>query len=330
MSQSMVASTVPDEEGEKAPKHHGVHDARVGLGERARLSEHVLNHQRQALGNSVEAEAPDRPGGCAGSAPGAVGEDGDGHQTAHVQRDPGPHGNVPERVAEGYARGHAVTHDNMGSRRRQEVGTGQDRPRRRSRGRLRPKRPARGSSARSAASTRRSTASVSSSTSNACSSARRRRPAVPAGRRSPPGPRGVGGSRRAAPPFRPSSELRPRVRGSPSPRPSGRSGSRRCRCTANFSSAMRPGAPERSALLTTKMSAASMRPAFMVCTASPDSGTSTYDRGVRQLHDLKLSLPHPDRLEENPRMTGGGHEADDVPASPWPIRPRILGWPCCE
>ena len=49
-------------------------------------------------------------------------------------------------------------------------------------------------------------------------------------------------------------------------------------------------APGRSALLTTKRSAISMRPAFMACMASPPSGTTGDDYGVSEAHDVELGL----------------------------------------
>ena len=57
-------------------------------------------------------------------------------------------------------------------------------------------------------------------------------------------------------------------------------------------------APGRSALLTTKRSAISIRPAFMACIASPPSGDEGHDDGVGEAHDVELSLADAHRLDD--------------------------------
>ena len=67
-----------------------------------------------------------------------------------------------------------------------------------------------------------------------------------------------------------------------------------------LSSVRSRGAPSRSALLTTRRSAASSRPAFIVWMPSPDSGTSTTTVVSASLDDVELGLPHAHRLDEDP------------------------------
>src|SRR5207247_3493444 len=94
------------EQGEEAPEHDRVHDARIGLRQRSHLPERVGGDEPDALGDPVEpvlrqALPPERH-----SLPEAVDEKRDRDRAADVQRDLSPARDVPERIAEWNGRGH--------------------------------------------------------------------------------------------------------------------------------------------------------------------------------------------------------------------------------
>ena len=64
-------------------------------------------------------------------------------------------------------------------------------------------------------------------------------------------------------------------------------------------------APSRSALLITNKSPISIRPAFIACTVSPDSGHQHDHRGVGGLRHFEFALPHTHGLDQNAREARG-------------------------
>ena len=64
-------------------------------------------------------------------------------------------------------------------------------------------------------------------------------------------------------------------------------------------------APSRSALLTTKMSAISMMPAFSAWTSSPAPGHNRHDRHVGRAHDVDFVLADADGLDQHDVLAGG-------------------------
>ena len=88
-------------------------------------------------------------------------------------------------------------------------------------------------------------------------------------------------------------------------------------------------APSRSALLTTKMSAISMMPAFSACTSSPVPGHEHDDRDVRGADDVHFVLADADGLDDDERLAGGVEHQRDIAWWRGPGRRGGRAWPCC-
>ena len=94
------------QEREEAPEHDRVHDARVGLRERARLAEGLGGNEPQPLAEAVEASLGSPAAPESDPLPEAPGEEGDRDQRARVQEHLDRDRNVPEGVAVRHA-GHS-------------------------------------------------------------------------------------------------------------------------------------------------------------------------------------------------------------------------------
>src|SRR3990167_5462366 len=252
------------EQGEEAPEHDRVHHAGVGLREHADLPERVREDEAEPRGDPVEALL----GLAAAPEAHALGEppreDRERDEPAHVECDLRPAGHVPERVAERDAGTHSGLNLSTGRSACAAV-YGSSVPST-TRAKAPPSSPARAA---------RSTSMRNSSTSRLLTSARRR--ARRRAAKAPVASRAARWRRSST-----SSASTPtsfcayaESTGISQAMSLGEVALAACRCAANFSSAMRAGAPGRSALLTRKTSAASISPAFIVWMASPDSGTRT-------------------------------------------------------
>jgi len=94
------------QEREEAPEHDRVHDARVGLRERARLADGLGGDEPQPLADAVEARLGPADAPEPDPLPETPGEDGERDQRARVQEHLDRNRNVPEGVAVRHA-GHA-------------------------------------------------------------------------------------------------------------------------------------------------------------------------------------------------------------------------------
>src|SRR5207253_4996256 len=108
------------EQGEEAPEQDRVHDARIGLRERAHLAERVSQDQAHALRDSIQAVLGEPTPPETYPLPYSIREDGDRQRSADVERDLSPAGDVPEGVAERNRRGHERL--NLSTRRHQTRG----------------------------------------------------------------------------------------------------------------------------------------------------------------------------------------------------------------
>src|SRR5262249_28931994 len=88
------------EQREEAPEHDGVHDAGVGLRQRARLAERVLGHELHALRDVIEAALGPTGRPEPDVAVKTIDEDRHGDDRAEVERMLCERWNVPERVPE--------------------------------------------------------------------------------------------------------------------------------------------------------------------------------------------------------------------------------------